>query len=328
MLTAKHHEGFNLFPSAFTNHSVASSSWRSGLGDVAREFTEASHKYGIKTSFYNSPWDENSPDYCEGRGGDYNEFYLNTLTELFGNYGEMSEVWLDNANGWLANCSQPYDTDTYFSQSTERQPNLIIWSSWGPDGRWIGNENGVNQEEHWSPISISFMKESPDNQSYLGRGDPNGPDWVAAEADVSIRPGWFYHTSEDSQVRSPDNLMDLYIKSVGRNSILFLNIPPTPEGLFHQNDIDAVLRFREIREQTFGKSKIPSEAVAEADSAVQGFTARNVLSEDYESYWAPGDNESHRLEIDFKQRVDFDLVQIQEFIPLGQRVKKFKVYYR
>ena len=223
ILTAKHHDGFCLWDSAYTKHDVASSPWKNGKGDVVKEVSEACAKYNIKFGVYLSPWDQNSEHYGEGNGGDYNEFYMNQLRELLTNYGPIAEVWMDGAKG--SNVKQEYNFEEWFALIKELQPECLIFSPQGPDIRWIGNEKGYAGEPCWSTIDIEKMKER-ENPTYLNNGEEGGPDWVVGESDVSIRPGWFYHESQDNEVKSLEKMMDIYFKSIGRNSVLLLNVPP------------------------------------------------------------------------------------------------------
>lgn len=240
ILTAKHHDGFCLWPTRTTNHSVAASPWRSGQGDVVREFVDACHAEGLKAGLYLSPWDRNNPAY--GDSPRYNDLYCDQLTELLTRYGPIAEVWFDGANGEGPNGKrQIYDWPRFFRLVRQLQPNAIMFSDAGPDVRWCGNEKGIAGDPNWSTVNPDIVTfpgaDGPGVSDALQHGDPAGTVWRPAEVDVSIRPGWFYHPAEDDRVRTVDNLEGLYFSSVGRNGKLLLNVPPTRDGLLHPTDV-------------------------------------------------------------------------------------------
>ena len=247
ILTAKHHDGFCLWPTKTTTHSVASSPFRNGAGDVVREFVDACREFNLKAGLYLSPWDRNASVY--GDSPHYNEFYWTQLTELLTNYGRISEVWFDGANGEGPNGKkQIYDWPGTWSLVRKLQPDAVMFSDAGPDVRWIGNENGVAGETNWSTVDPAVVPVpgvgGPAVMKMLREGDPNGSVWRPGETDVSIRPGWFYHPADDAKVRSVDNLVNLYFTSVGRNSKLLLNVPPTRDGLLHDIDVERLTGMR------------------------------------------------------------------------------------
>jgi alpha-L-fucosidase len=240
ILTAKHHDGFCLWPTKTTTHSVASSPWRAGKGDLVREFVGACRAEGLRPGLYLSPWDRNHPSY--GDSPRYNDVYIAQLTELLTGYGPLAEVWFDGANGEGPNGrKQEYDWPRVWATVKKLQPGAVVFSDAGPDVRWNGNENGVAGDPNWSTVDPARVPapgvSGPGVIDALQHGDANGTVWRPAEADVSIRPGWFYHPAEDGRVKSADQLVNLYLRSVGRNSKLLLNVPPTPEGLIHDNDV-------------------------------------------------------------------------------------------
>jgi alpha-L-fucosidase len=240
ILTAKHHDGFCLWPSKTTKHSVVSSPWRGGKGDVVREFVNACRAEGLRPGLYLSPWDRNHPAY--GDSPRYNDVYVSQLTELLTGYGELAEVWFDGANGEGPNGKkQEYDWPRVWGTVRKLQPKAVMFSDAGPDVRWNGNENGIAGDPNWSSVDPARVPapgvSGPGVIDALQHGDPMGQVWRPAEADVSIRPGWFYHPAEDARVKTPENLVNLYLRSVGRNSKLLLNVPPTPEGLLHSADV-------------------------------------------------------------------------------------------
>ena len=240
ILTAKHHDGFCLWPTKTTIHSVASSPWREGKGDVVREFVNACRAENLRPGLYLSPWDRNHPVY--GDSPRYNDVYIAQLTELLTGYGKLAEVWFDGANGEGPNGKkQEYDWPRVWSTVRKLQPDAVMFSDAGPDVRWNGNENGIAGDPNWSSVDPARVPapgvSGPGVIDALQHGDANGSVWRPAEADVSIRPGWFYHPAEDVRVKTGDQLVNLYLRSVGRNSKLLLNVPPTPQGLLHDNDV-------------------------------------------------------------------------------------------
>ena len=323
ILTAKHHDGFCLWNSKYTNHSVAKSPWKNGQGDVVLEMSNSCKKYGVKFAIYLSPWDQNSKLY--GQGEAYNEYYLNQLRELLSNFGEISEVWMDGAKG--SNVEQDYNFQEWFNLIKSYYKNCIIFSPCGPDIRWIGNEQGYAGDPCWSTIDIKKMNVSVD-QKYLNTGEENAPDWVIGECDVSIRPGWFYHESEDLEVKSLEKLMDIYFNSVGRNSVLLLNLPPNKDGLLHDNDVNRLKEFgqaiRDIfKENLVENCKINSSSILNEDKE---YSVTNTIDGKNNSYWVPQIEDGNRwVEIEFEQDKVFDVISIQEFIELGQRVSEFNV---
>ena len=247
VLTAKHHDGFCLWPSRTTTHSVARSPWRGGNGDLVREFVDACRAEGLKPGLYCSPWDRNAPAY--GDSPRYNDMYMEQLTELLTHYGPIHEVWFDGANGEGPNGKrQVYDWPRTFGLVKRLQPDSVIFSDAGPDIRWIGNEIGSAGSTNWStmnPAAVPYPGASgPGIIEALQQGDPAGTVWRPGETDVSIRPGWFYHPAEDAKVRTVENLVQLYFTSVGRNSKLLLNVPPTRDGLLHDTDVARLLGMR------------------------------------------------------------------------------------
>ena len=240
ILTAKHHDGFCLWPTATTQHSVASSPWKDGHGDVVRMFVDACRAEGLRPGLYCSPWDRNHPTY--GDSARYNDVYVAQLTELLTGYGTLAEVWFDGANGEGPNGKrQVYDWPRVWALVRKLQPNAVMFSDAGPDVRWIGNERGAAGETNWStirPESVPFIGASGDDViAALQHGHADGTVWRPGETDVSIRPGWFYHSAEDTRVKSTNDLVNIYLTSVGRNSKLLLNVPPTRDGLLHDIDV-------------------------------------------------------------------------------------------
>jgi len=299
ILTAKHHDGFCLFPSKYTEHSVKNSPWKNGKGDVVRELADSCQQAGIKLGLYLSPWDRHEPSY--GNSPVYNEHFKNQLTELMTNYGEVAEVWFDGACGEGPNGKkQEYDWEGYYEIIRRLQPNAVI-AICGPDVRWVGNEDGIARETEWSV-----------------QDTPRGKVWYPAECDVSIRPGWFWHKSQDEQVKPLEHLLDIYYKSVGRNSVLLLNVPPNDRGLFAEPDIQRLREFRSVLDQTF--------AVNLAENIRDYCRASNAVDGQRDTYWTPdGEAPTGTLEIDLIQPITFNVSMVKEYIPLGQRVKKYSI---
>ena len=336
ILTAKHHDGFCLWPSAYTEHSVKNSSWKDGKGDIVREFAEACRRHGLKVGLYLSPWDRNHAEYGTPA---YIAYYRNQLKELLTGYGEIAELWFDGANGGTgyyggAREERRIDRATYYrweetwAMIKELQPNVLIFSDAGPDIRWIGNENGYAGKTNWSTINNENIVVGGADTGYLNTGDPDGNNWVIPLCNTSIRPGWFYHEKEDESVKTLQKLLDVYYKSVGRNGVLLLNIPPDKRGLFHENDVKALREFRSILDETFA-TNLALEKTVEASSQKKRhpkFSPENIVDEDTDSYWAAADNmPAATLEIGLGKPVLFDRIMIQEPIRFGQRISEFEV---
>jgi alpha-L-fucosidase len=251
IITAKHHDGFCLWPSKYSKHTVRESKWKNGKGDVLKELSAACKEYGLKFGVYISPWDRNHPDYGTEK---YNDVFVNMMKELFTNYGPIWELWWDGANGEGPNGKlQVYDWKRFRETVKKLSPNTVIFSDVGPHVRWVGNESGIAGKTNWNTLDTAGFtpgKGGP-NQDTLSSGNKYGKAWIPAECDVSIRPGWFYHEAEDSKVRTPENLFDLWLKSVGRGANLLLNIPPDRRGKIYKNDSLALMGFRNLRDQAF-----------------------------------------------------------------------------
>ncbi|XP_044505899.1 alpha-L-fucosidase 1 [Mangifera indica] len=323
ILTAKHHDGFCLWPSEYTEYSVKFAEWRNGIGDVVAELAVAAKEAGVALGLYLSPWDRHEP--CYGKTLEYNEFYMGQMTELLTRYGEIREVWLDGAKG-EGEKDMEYFFDSWFSLIHQLQPGAVIFSDAGPDTRWIGDEAGVASSTCWSLFNRSAATIGGTDPQYSQGGDPRGHDWVPAECDVSIRPGWFWHASEAP--KSALKLLDIYYQSVGRNCLLLLNVPPNSSGLISAEDIQVLKEFSELRSSIFS-CNLAENAVVSASSTRGGtnesrFNPHNVLKEGIYSYWAPEENQTQWvLFLDLQEPVSFNVLQIQEPIHMGQRVIKF-----
>jgi alpha-L-fucosidase len=256
VLTAKHHDGFCLWPTKTTTHSVAKSPWRGGRGDLVREFVEACRAQGLGAGLYLSPWDRNHPAY--GDSPRYNDVYADQLTELLTQYGRLEEVWFDGANGEGPNGRrQVYDWPRTFGLVRRLQPAAVVFSDAGPDVRWCGNESGSAGDPNWSTVNPARVPApgttGKDVIAALQHGDADGTVWRPAEADTSIRPGWFHHPAEDGRVKNGERLFDIYCRSVGRNAKLLLNVPPARDGRLHANDVASLMAFQDLRRARFGE---------------------------------------------------------------------------
>lgn len=321
ILTCKHHDGFCLWPSRHTEHSVKNSPFRGGKGDVVREVADACRRGGVKFGVYLSPWDRHERTYGSEA---YNELYKNQLTELLTGYGQITEVWWDGACGEGPNGRrQVYDWDGYVRTVRRLQPKAVIFGQ-GPDVRWVGNENGLARDSEWSvlPWKVGDRREADlGHRKYLLGAKRLM--WYPAECDVSIRPGWFYHANQDDKVKSLEHLLEIYYRSVGRNSNLLLNVPPDRRGLFHENDVTRLRELRAVLDETF-KTNLAAGAKVSADNARDGFPPRNVTDGNADTYWTTAEGvTTARLEIDLGKPVTFDRAMAQEMISTGQRVERF-----
>jgi alpha-L-fucosidase len=325
ILTAKHHDGFCLWPTRTTDHSVRTSPWRGGSGDLVREFTDACRAEGLGAGLYLSPWDRNARSY--GQGAAYDDFYLAQLEELLGNYGPLVEVWFDGANGEGPNGKrQAYDWPRIHAAVRRLQPKAVMFSDSGPDVRWIGNEAGEAGTTCWSMVDPGRVPhpgfDAPWVQSALNQGDPGGTLWRPGEADVSIRPGWFWHPAQDERVRSADNLMRLYFRSVGRNSKLLLNVPPTRDGLFHDRDVQALEAFDAKRRALFERDVLAGGRVR----ASGGTRPDAVLGPRTGAPWrTPAGTTTAWLEVELPAAATFDTLRLEEAIEHGQHIANHRV---
>ena len=322
IITAKHHDGFCLWPSATTEYSVRNSKWRDGKGDVLNELSAAAREYGLKFGIYISPWDRNHPLYGTPR---YNRIYKQQWRELLTNYGPVFESWLDGANDNKRR--MVYDFNGFFQTIKREQPETIIFSDAGPDIRWVGNERGIAGETNWSNRDIEGSFPGFADEKALNTGDENGTSWIPAECDVSIRPGWFYHAEEDSKLKSVDQLMNIYLGSVGRNCNLLLNIGVDRRGLVNENDIARLMEFKAAREKAFGANlAIGKIRASNVRGRTKRFAAGNVLDDKFDTYWATDDGVTKAsVTLDVGVETEIDTVLLQENIALGQRVKRFSI---
>jgi alpha-L-fucosidase len=337
IITAKHHDGFCLWPSHYTDHSVKNSPWRDGKGDVLEELRKACDEYGLKMGVYLSPWDRNSHIYGTP---EYIVYYRNQLRELLTRYGNIFEVWFDGANGGDgyyggARETRKIDNKTYYDWPNttkivrELQPDAVMFSDAGPDVRWVGNERGVGSLTNWSLLNRDEMYPGGNFAKILGAGHEDGTYWVPAEVDVSIRPGWFWHSKQDSLVSSPENLLELYYSSVGRNCNLLLNVPPDKRGVLHENDVKSLLEFRRLLDREFENDLAKGLKTSSSSDRGKGFRASAVNDGNPDTYWAtPDDETSGSITINLEPETEVNRILIQEFIKLGQRVQEFSVEAR
>jgi alpha-L-fucosidase len=335
ILTCKHHDGFCLWPSKYTEHSVKNSSWKDGKGDVVKELSEACRQHGLKFGVYLSPWDRNHKDYARP---EYVAYYRNQLRELLTNYGEVFTVWFDGANGGDgyyggARETRRIDNRVYYDWTNtwkivrDLMPNAVMFSDAGPDFRWVGNERGIAGDPCWATLDMTKPGRYPGGTDQgLNSGERPGTQWLPAECDVSIRPGWFYHAREDGKVKTAAQLLDIYYRSVGRGACLNLNLPPDRRGRIHENDIQSLREFRRVLEATFATNLAQGAKLTASNTrgGAKRFAPSNVLDGDRYTYWATDDGATAPdLVLEFHRPVSFNVVSLREYLPAGQRVEAF-----
>ena len=337
ILTAKHHDGFCLWPTQLTEYCIRNTPYKDGKGDIVRELSDACKKYGIKFAVYLSPWDRHQANYGTP---EYVDYFYKQLHELLTNYGDVFEIWFDGANGgdgWYggAKDARTIDRKTYYDYPRaykmidELQPQAVIFSDGGPGCRWVGNENGFAGATNWSFLRAGEVYPGYPKYRELQYGHADGNQWVAAECDVSIRPGWFYHPEEDDKVKTVDQLTDLYYRSVGHNATLLLNFPVDRNGLIHPTDSLNAVSFHQRVQKELADNLLSSAKVSASDERGGQFKVRAVTDGKYDTYWATNDGVTTAdLTVTFSQPTKMNRVMIQEYIPLGQRVKSFVVEYK
>lgn len=334
ILTAKHHDGFCLWPTKYTEYSVKNSPWKDGKGDLVRELSDACKEYGLKFGIYLSPWDRNRADYGQPS---YITYFRNQLEELLTQYGDIFEVWFDGANGGWGyyggarenrniDRSTYYDWDNTISLIRELQPQAIIWNECGPDIRWCGNEGGSVGETNWSLYNYKqFVPGEPDFKQ-LRVGIEDGKQWIPSEVNVSIRPGWFYHKYEDAKVKKLPQLLDIFYNSIGRNGTWLLNFPIDKEGRIHANDERAVLELRKALDEAFADDLARKAKAGNVRGGSKKYAASKAIDGKKGTYWATDDGVTQSdITFTFKKPTTLNRVLLQEYIRLGQRVKSFKV---
>lgn len=336
ILTAKHHDGFCLWPFEGTDYSVKNSPWKNGQGNVVKELSEACKKYGLKFAVYLSPWDRHQANYGTP---EYLPYFYAQLHDLLTNYGPVFEVWFDGANGgdgWYGGAKdiRTIDRKNYYNYPRiyemldSIQPQAIVFSDGGPGCRWVGNEKGFAGATNWSFLRKGEVHPGYDKSYELQYGHPDGNQWVPAECDVSIRPGWFYHPEEDDRVKSPDQLVDLYYRSVGHNATLLLNFPVDRRGLIHPVDSANAVRFHEMIQQQLKTNLVAGMTPKVSNERGGDFVASALTDDNFDTYWATEDGVTTAdIEFSFDTPTRMNRMMLQEYIPLGQRVKAFVVEY-
>lgn len=336
ILTAKHHDGFCLWPFEGTDYSVKNSPWKNGKGNVVKELSEACKKYGLKFAVYLSPWDRHQANYGTP---EYLPYFYAQLHDLLTNYGPVFEVWFDGANGgdgWYGGAKdiRTIDRKNYYNYPRiyemldSIQPQAIIFSDGGPGCRWVGNEKGFAGATNWSFLRKGEVHPGYDKSYELQYGHPDGNQWVPAECDVSIRPGWFYYPEEDDRVKSPDQLVDLYYRSVGHNATLLLNFPVDRRGLIHPVDSANAVRFHEMIQQQLKTNLVAGMTPKVSNERGGDFVASVLTDDNFDTYWATEDGVTTAdIEFSFDTPTRMNRMMLQEYIPLGQRVKAFVVEY-
>ena len=336
ILTAKHHDGFCLWPFEGTDYSVKNSPWKNGQGNVVKELSEACKKYGLKFAVYLSPWDRHQANYGTP---EYLPYFYAQLHDLLTNYGPVFEVWFDGANGgdgWYGGAKdiRTIDRKNYYNYPRiyemldSIQPQAIIFSDGGPGCRWVGNEKGFAGATNWSFLREGEVHPGYEKSYELQYGHADGNQWVPAECDVSIRPGWFYHPEEDDRVKSPDQLVDLYYRSVGHNATLLLNFPVDRRGLIHPVDSANAVRFHEMIQQQLKTNLVAGMIPKVSNERGGDFVASALTDDNFDTYWATEDGVTTAdIEFSFDTPTRMNRMMLQEYIPLGQRVKAFVVEY-
>lgn len=336
ILTAKHHDGFCLWPFEGTEYSIKNSPWKNGKGNVVKELSEACKKYGLKFAVYLSPWDRHQANYGTP---EYLPYFYAQLHDLLTNYGPVFEVWFDGANGgdgWYGGAKdiRTIDRKNYYNYPRiyemldSIQPQAIIFSDGGPGCRWVGNEKGFAGATNWSFLREGEVHPGYEKSYELQYGHADGNQWVPAECDVSIRPGWFYHPEEDDRVKSPDQLVDLYYRSVGHNATLLLNFPVDRRGLIHPVDSANAVRFHEMIQQQLKTNLVAGMTPKVSNERGGDFVASALTDDNFDTYWATEDGVTTAdIEFSFDTPTRMNRMMLQEYIPLGKRVKAFVVEY-
>ena len=337
ILTTKHHDGFCLWPSRYTEHSVKNSPYKGGKGDIVKETRDAAAKYGLKFGIYLSPWDRNH--YAYG-SQEYLTYYRNQLKELFTQYGPITEMWFDGANGGdgyyggarevrQIERAKYYEWPVTLDLVKKMEPNVLFFSDAGPHIRWAGNEKGRVAETNWNTLTPDTLYAGQSGiEELLGTGSPDGSHWIPAECDFSIRPGWFYHAAEDEKVKSGEELFERYLTSVGRGSNMLLNVPPDRRGLFHDNDLKSLVDFKAILQKELGQNLAKGVKVKSSHNRGNDVSssAAHLTDGDNTTYWATEDDViQSQVELDLGTVRQVKYVVLQEYISLGQRIEKVMV---
>ncbi len=326
IITAKHHDGFCLWPSKYSNHTVRESKWKDGKGDVLKELSQACKEFGLKFGVYISPWDRNHPDYGTEK---YNTVFTNMMKELFQNYGPIWELWWDGANGEGPNGKkQVYDWKKFEQTVRQISPRTMIFSDIGPDIRWVGNEQGFAGDPNWNYLDTAGFKRGAGSppQDSLNHGNYNGKSWIPAECDVSIRPGWFWHAEENAKVKSAEELFELYLKSVGRGANLLLNVPPNDHGLISAEDENALINFKKLRDQRFSVNLLKDANIYYQFSRKDlgsGELTIQALDSNATAYSA----NLHNFTVGMIRPTKMNCIVLREGIQTGQTIRKFRITF-
>jgi alpha-L-fucosidase len=324
IITAKHHDGFCLWPSKFSKHTVRESKWKNGKGDVLKELSQACREYGLKFGVYLSPWDRNHPDYGTDK---YNTVFVNMMKEIIQNYGPVWEMWWDGANGEGPNGKkQVYDWKRFENTVKQISPRTVVFSDIGPDIRWAGNESGIAGNPNWNFLDTAGFKRgtgAPPTDT-LNQGNYKGQYWIPAECDVSIRPGWFWRVSEDAKVKTPQQLFDIYMKSVGRGANLLLNVPPDARGLINENDSVSLAGFKKLREESFGDNLLKL-----ANTFYQ-FSRKEMTEENLTLRSMDKENQAYSVNlqnfiVELPLATKMNCIILREAIHLGQTIRRFRI---
>lgn len=314
IITAKHHDGFCLWPSKYSKHTVRESKWKNGKGDVLKELSLACKQYGLKFGVYISPWDRNHPDYGTAK---YNDVFVHMMKEIFSNYGPIWELWWDGANGEGPNGKrQVYDWHRFKETIKKLSPNTVVFSDVGPHIRWVGNESGFAGTTNWNTLdTVGYTPGAgAPSTDTLNTGNFNGHAWIPAECDVSIRPGWFYHENENSKVKTPQQLLELYLKSVGRGANLLLNVPPDDRGLIRPEDSAALVAFKKLKDQCLGNNLWAGNDVTKNQNKNQ---SRVIQFEK--------NNEHHKRSYPVKHIQKINMIVLKEAIERGQSISALTI---
>ena len=337
IITAKHHDGFCLWPTNYTDYSIRNTPYKDGKGDVVGELAAACRKYGLKLGVYLSPWDRHQAFYGTPF---YVDYFYHQLRELFTRYGDIFEIWFDGANGgdgWYGGAKNTrtinrrtyYQYDRAYQLIDELQPQCIVFSDGGPGCRWVGNERGYAHATNWSFLRRGEVFPGYEKYYELQQGHADGNQWVPAECDVSIRPGWFYHEREDNKVKSVDHLTDLYYRSVGHNANLLINFPVNKEGRIHPTDSARIIAMHQRVTNELADNLLRGARIKASDERGRRFGVKALTDNRFDTYWATHDSvRSATLSIRFPRSTRLNRLLLQEYIPLGQRVKSFTVEYR
>ena len=321
IITAKHHDGFCLWPSQYSTHTVRESPWKNGKGDILKELSMACKEFGLLFGVYLSPWDRNHPAYGTAS---YNQVFVKMLTEIFQQYGPIWELWWDGANGEGPNGKkQVYDWELFRNTVKKLSPQTVIFSDVGPDIRWVGNEKGFAGTSNWNLLNTDGFEpgEKAPSTDTLQTGNKYGKNWIPAECDVSIRPGWFWRASEDNKVKTPENLFQLYLKSVGRGANLLLNVPPNDKGVISQFDSVSLIGFNKLLNENFKKNLVTKVSIQ--NTLTQKCKTIRTLTDNKTVSGCVVNSGCDHIHVNLKKNRSANCILIQEDISNGQSCSQF-----